>query len=107
MAVVVVVLALVVDGQRPPSKQLGVRMALTAIGVYQATASKVFAGIGVRCRFKPTCSHYGHTAIRNRGLVPGTWLAIRRVARCGPWTPVGTLDLPPGPQTEELPTPQD
>lgn len=91
-------LLLLVDGLRPPSQQLGVAAGLFAIDVYQATASRALGRLGARCRFEPSCSHYGELAIRNRGLVPGGWLIVRRIARCGPWTSAGTVDLPPPPR---------
>ncbi len=91
------VVALAVDGQRAPADQFGVGAALAAISAYQATVSPTFERVGVSCRFEPTCSHYGHAAIKHRGLVPGGWLAAKRIARCAPWTPVGTVDPPPGP----------
>ena len=50
--------------------------------------------LGVRCRFQPTCSHYGEGAIRKYGAWKGSWLALWRIVRCGPWTPAGTVDPP-------------
>lgn len=84
-----------IDLARAPDRQLGARVAVAGIHAYQATASRVFAAGGVTCRFEPTCSHYGEAVIRRFGLVRGGWLAARRVFRCGPWTPLGTLDPPP------------
>ena len=92
VAVGVLATLLLLDGLRPPRQQLGAALALLAIDGYQATISRGLGRIGARCRFEPTCSHYGELAIRNRGLMPGTWLIVKRVARCGPWTPAGTLD---------------
>jgi putative membrane protein insertion efficiency factor len=92
------VLALVAaafDVSRAPEAQVGARAAVAAIHVYQATLSRVFAAGGVACRFEPTCSHYGEAVIARFGLVRGGWLAARRVLRCGPWTPAGTVDPPP------------
>ncbi len=83
------------DLARAPEHQMAARVAVTGIHVYQATASRVFAASGVTCRFTPTCSHYGEAVIRRHGLIRGGWLAARRVVRCGPWTPMGTLDPPP------------
>ena len=36
------------------------------------------------CRYWPTCSSYAVEALRERGPVVGLWLALRRIARCGP-----------------------
>lgn len=84
-----------IDLTRAPGSQVGARAAIAAIHAYQVTLSKLFAASGVACRFEPTCSHYGEAVIRRYGLVHGGWLATKRVMRCGPWTPVGTLDPPP------------
>ena len=86
-----------VDLRRPPSAQWSTRAALAGVHAYQATLSPIYARLGVQCRFTPTCSHYGDAVIRRFGIVRGGWLAARRVVRCGPWTPAGTIDPPPTP----------
>lgn len=88
-------LAAGVDLARAPQHQVLGRAAVAAIHVYQATLSRVFAAGGVACRFDPTCSHYGEAVIRRFGLLRGGWMAVARVVRCGPWTPLGTPDPPP------------
>ncbi len=90
-----VVLAGVWDVARAPDQQLASRVAIVAVHGYQATLSRVFASTGVKCRFDPTCSHYGEAVLERYGLVRGGWMAARRVLRCGPWTTLGTLDPPP------------
>ena len=40
---------------------------------------------GTQCRFTPTCSHYAMDAIASHGALHGSWLALKRVARCHPW----------------------
>jgi putative membrane protein insertion efficiency factor len=80
------VLAVVVLGARP--------LALGTIHVYQRTLSPVAARIGIRCRFTPTCSRYAEIVIARDGVVRGSWEAVRRIARCGPWTEPGTVDQP-------------
>ncbi len=88
---------LAADLVRPPAAQLSTRAALGAIHVYQATLSPLYARTGVICRFKPTCSHYGEAVVREFGVGRGGWMALKRVLRCGPWTPMGTEDPPPPP----------
>ena len=93
--VVLVVAFGVADGRQPPDQQVGVRWALAGITLYQRTLSVRLPVIGVSCRFSPTCSRYAHSVIGEHGLSTGTRLALGRLARCGPWTPIGTLDPPP------------
>jgi putative membrane protein insertion efficiency factor len=86
---------LAADLTRPPEAQVTTRAVLQAIHIYQATLSPLYARAGLMCRFTPTCSHYGEAVVREYGAVRGGWLALRRILRCGPWTPAGTVDLPP------------
>jgi putative membrane protein insertion efficiency factor len=85
-----------VDASRPADRQVSTTVVLAGLTVYQATLARVYAATGVTCRFSPTCSHYAAATLRHHGLVEGGWLALRRVVRCGPWTPAGTVDPPPG-----------
>ncbi|HEX4494540.1 MAG TPA: membrane protein insertion efficiency factor YidD [Thermoanaerobaculia bacterium] len=87
-------LLLGLDMARPPGDQISARGLLGAIHLYQATLSPVMGIIGVQCRFKPTCSHYGEGAIRKYGTWTGSWKTAWRILRCGPWTPAGTYDPP-------------
>ena len=69
-------------------------LALSALRGYQATLSPWIERTGTRCRFTMSCSRYAAVVIERDGLVRGTWLAARRIVRCGPWTPEGTVDNP-------------
>ncbi|MCM2676726.1 membrane protein insertion efficiency factor YidD [Alkalicoccobacillus plakortidis] len=51
------------------------------------------------CRFYPTCSQYGATVIGRFGAAKGTWLLIKRMAKCHPFHP-GGIDMPPGEEDE-------
>ena len=41
------------------------------------------------CRFRPTCSAYAVTALRQHGALRGSWLAIWRLLRCHPFNKGG------------------
>ena len=88
--------AVAFDLGRPPQSQWSTRAALAGIHAYQATLSPLYARLGVQCRFTPTCSVYGEAVVRRFGIIRGGWMATKRLFKCGPWTPPGTTDLPPG-----------
>jgi putative membrane protein insertion efficiency factor len=94
-SLVLLMLLGVADGRRPPDQQVGVRWALAGIRWYQQRLPSLLPTSGATCRFRPTCSHYGHAVIERYGLFKGAGLTLGRLARCGPWTPHGTPDPPP------------
>ncbi|HYG46133.1 MAG TPA: membrane protein insertion efficiency factor YidD [Bordetella sp.] len=50
--------------------------------------------LGRQCRFTPTCSAYAIQAIEQQGAWRGSWLAVRRIGRCHPWSPGGHDPVP-------------
>lgn len=64
---------------------------LFLIRIYQIVLSPL---LGNHCRFHPTCSSYAHEAILRHGLVRGTWLGLRRLARCHPFHAGGIDPVP-------------
>ena len=71
----------------------GARALLAAVGFYRRAVSPV---LPPRCRFEPTCSAYAVEAVELHGAARGSWLAVRRLAKCAPWHP-GGVDLVPEP----------
>ena len=94
LAVIVAAGAILFDVTRPPARQASARLAVAGIHLYQRALSPAAARAGAICRFTPTCSRYAETVIARDGVVQGGWSAVKRIARCGPWTPAGTKDLP-------------
>ena len=72
------------------------------VRLYQWTISPL---LGPVCRYYPSCSAYGVTALERHGPVRGTWLTVRRVLRCHPWAAGGVDHVPP-PRTVR-PVPSD
>jgi putative membrane protein insertion efficiency factor len=94
LVTLVLVALLAADLSRAPDSQLTGRALVIAIHGYQRALSPVVSTLGGQCRFRPSCSHYAETVIARHGALEGSRLAAWRVLRCGPWTPMGTIDPP-------------
>lgn len=53
--------------------------------------------LGSSCRFEPTCSRYALEALERHGAAQGSYLTLRRLARCHPWCAGGHDPVPAGP----------
>jgi len=75
----------------------GMKTVLTALlRFYKVAVSPL---LGNRCRFYPSCSDYAREAIQYHGAARGTYLAVRRVCRCHPFS-AGGIDLVPPPNSD-------
>lgn len=46
------------------------------------------------CRFYPSCSSYALEALERHGAIRGSWLTVRRLARCHPYCEGGVDPVP-------------
>ncbi|MBX9726252.1 MAG: membrane protein insertion efficiency factor YidD [Rickettsiales bacterium] len=72
-------------------RKLAIWPLLGLIRLYQLSVSP---WMGPNCRYLPTCSAYAHEAIARHGACLGTWLALKRLARCHPWGGSGHDPVP-------------
>jgi hypothetical protein len=81
------------DAAVPVGREISTRAVAGAIERYRRHVSPRLEG-RIRCRFRPTCSEYGLDSVRKHGALRGGWKAVKRIARCTPATPMGTVDPP-------------
>ncbi len=68
------------------------KLLLALIRFYQRAISPYFPA---RCRFNPTCSAYAKEAIQKYGAGKGSWLAVKRLCRCHPFSKADPYDPVP------------
>jgi putative membrane protein insertion efficiency factor len=56
-----------------------------------------------QCLYLPTCSEYAYVALVRFGVFRGSWLALRRFARCHPFAK-GGLDPVPNRNSDSAPS---
>jgi len=72
-------------------RSLAVRGAIFLIELYRHTVSPMRMPT---CRFSPTCSQYAVDALTEYGLIRGSWFAVVRLLKCGPWHRGGWDPIP-------------
>ena len=70
---------------------LSQRVLLAAIRGYQLFFSQMYTG---SCRFVPSCSAYAAEAVQRHGVIRGSVLSLRRLARCRPLAKHGFDPVP-------------
>ena len=59
------------------------RIGVGFVWLYRLTFGALFP---TSCKYYPSCSQYAIDALRKKGLVVGSVLAVWRVLRCNPWS---------------------
>ncbi|WP_333878149.1 membrane protein insertion efficiency factor YidD [Flavobacterium sp.] len=72
-------------------KKIAIAPLLLVIWFYKIVLSPLWPAT---CRFQPTCSTYFIEALKVHGLFYGSYLGIRRIARCHPWGKSGYDPVP-------------
>lgn len=85
--------------QAEASPSAGARVLMILVAGYRRFVSPL---LGPHCRFAPSCSAYALEAVREHGALRGTWLALRRLARCHPFNPGGLDPVPPATRRRRL-----
>ena len=60
-------------------------MKIVLIGLLRGYQAVISPWLPPACRYSPTCSQYAIEAIRKYGAARGSWMAVRRLARCHPF----------------------
>ncbi|MCB1896757.1 MAG: membrane protein insertion efficiency factor YidD [Zoogloeaceae bacterium] len=64
------------------------------IGLLKAYRLAISPLLGRNCRYHPSCSEYAIEAVQRHGVIRGSWLAIKRVGRCHPFSHGGYDPVP-------------
>ncbi|MDR1266133.1 MAG: membrane protein insertion efficiency factor YidD [Propionibacteriaceae bacterium] len=64
---------------------------IALIKFWRAVISPSYGNV---CKFFPSCSEYGLKAVERHGALKGSWLIVRRLVRCHPWSLGGYDPVP-------------
>jgi putative membrane protein insertion efficiency factor len=82
-------------------RQVAASAVVLPIKAYRLVVSPL---LGTNCRFAPSCSEYAVEAIQRHGVTRGSWLTLRRIARCHPFGAHGHDPVPPAERRAATPS---
>lgn len=77
-------------------KQLLSLPVVILVKLYQYIISPIFPA---SCRYTPTCSNYMLEALKEWGVLKGTFLGLKRILSCNPWGGHGHDPVPKKPKS--------
>lgn len=69
------------------------KILLFLIKKYQKHISPMNLHYGIKCKYFPTCSEYTRQAIEKYGAIKGSYLGIKRIIKCNPFSKGGSDPL--------------
>jgi uncharacterized protein len=80
-----------------PSRNIALWPARILMGIVKGYRLFFSSWLGSNCRFSPSCSAYSLQALETFGAGAGTYLTLKRLARCHPWCEGGVDPIPEQP----------
>lgn len=65
------------------------KLFIVLLNSYQKFISPILKGLGINCKYYPSCSEYMKQAIQKYGVFKGIYLGIKRLLRCNPFAKGG------------------
>ena len=65
------------------------KILIILIKKYQKCISPTISHYGIKCKYFPTCSEYTKLAIEKYGAIKGSFLGIKRIIKCNPFSKGG------------------
>ncbi len=75
--------------------KLVIRLLIRFYQIFISPPLHWLAGPSGGCRYTPSCSRYFMEAVEIHGALRGSWLGVKRLARCHPWGGHGPDPVPP------------
>ena len=62
------------------------RIIIFAIKIYKKIISPINSSLGIKCKYYPTCSEYTLQAVNKYGALKGSFLGLKRILKCNPFS---------------------
>ncbi len=72
-----------------------IRIVIRGYQIFLSPVLHFIGGPASGCRFEPSCSRFFLQAVETHGVLRGSWMGLRRIARCHPWGGSGHDPVPP------------